>query len=172
MEQCFNFLHPQGYCGIIITRGIYTDLGTKQLREMLFSQANLTGLFCFENRQIIFEGVDSRLQFVILTFDKNKQTLSFTVEFMRHDVEELQLFPHQYSSVISVDLIGKLSPDYLSVIEFKQDIDIPIAEKMSRFPLLGETLPDTGNLKLTQELQMTNDSHLFKTEPAKGRLPL
>ncbi|CCI01054.1 MAG: hypothetical protein O9324_01260 [Microcystis sp. LE19-84.1B] len=43
---------------------------------------------------------------------------------------------------------------------------------MSRFPLLGETLPDTGNLKLTQELQMTNDSHLFKTEPAKGRLPL
>jgi hypothetical protein len=43
---------------------------------------------------------------------------------------------------------------------------------MSRFPLLGETLPDTGNLKLTQELQMNNDSHLFKTEPAKGRLPL
>ncbi len=172
MEQCFNLLHPQGYCGIIITRGIYTDLGTKQLREMLFSQANMTGLFCLENRQTIFEGVDSRLRFVILTFEKNKQTLSFTVEFMRHDVEELQRFPHQYSSVISVDLIGKLSPDYREVIEFKQDIDIPIAEKMSRFPPRGETIPDTGNLKLTSEFQMTNDSHLFKTEPAKGRLPL
>lgn len=91
---------------------------------------------------------------------------------MRHIFEKLQRFFHQDSWVISVDLIGKLSPDSLSVIEFKQDIDIPIAEKMSRFPLLGETLPDTGNLKLTQELQMTNDSHLFKTEPAKGRLPL
>lgn len=109
---------------------------------------------------------------MILTFEKNKQTLSFTVEFMRHDIEKLQRFPHQYSWVISVDLIGKLSPDYLSVIEFKQDIDIPIAEQISRFPLLGETLPDTGNLKLNQELQMTNDSHLLKTESAKGRLPL
>jgi hypothetical protein len=91
---------------------------------------------------------------------------------MRHDVEELQRFPHKDSLVISVDLIRKLSPDSLSVMEFKQDIDIQIAEKMSRFPLLGETLPDTWNLKLTREFDMTNDSYLFKTEPAKGRLPL
>ena len=172
VEQCFNLLHPQGECGIVIPSGIYTDLGTKQLREMLFSQTNLTGLFCFENRKTIFEGVDSRFKFVILTFEKNKQTLSFPVEFMRHDVEELQRFPHKDSLVISVDLIRKLSPDSLSVMEFKQDIDIHIAEKMSRFPLLGETLPDTWNLKLTREFDMTNDSYLFKTEPAKGRLPL
>jgi hypothetical protein len=91
---------------------------------------------------------------------------------MRHDVEELQRFPHKDSLVISVDLIRKLSPDSLSVMEFKQDIDIQIAEKMSRFPLLGETLPDTWNLKLTREFHMTDDSYLFKTEPAKGRLPL
>ncbi len=172
VEQCFNLLHPRGECGIVIPSGIYTDLGTKQLREMLFSQTNVTGLFCFENRKTIFEGVDSRFKFVILTFEKNKQTLSFPVEFMRHDVEELQRFPHKDSLVISVDLIRKLSPDSLSVMEFKQDIDIHIAEKMSRFPLLGETLPDTWNLKLTSEFHMTNDSYLFKTEPAEGRLPL
>lgn len=172
VEQCFNLLHPRGECGIVIPSGIYTDLGTKQLREMLFSQTNVTGLFCFENRKTIFEGVDSRFKFVIITFEKNKQTLSFPVEFMRHDVEELQRFPHKDSLVISVDLIRKLSPDSLSVMEFKQDIDIHIAEKMSRFPLLGETLPDTWNLKLTSEFHMTNDSYLFKTEPAEGRLPL
>ncbi|NCR14930.1 MAG: ATP-binding protein [Microcystis aeruginosa SX13-11] len=172
VEQCFNLLHPQGECGMVIPSGIYTDLGSKKLREMLFSQTKVTGLFCFENRKTIFEGVDSRFKFVILSFEKNKQTLSFPVEFMRHDVEELQRFPHKDSLVISVDLIRKLSPDSLSVMEFKQDIDIQIAEKMSRFPLLGETLPDTWNLKLTREFHMTDDSYLFKTEPAKGRLPL
>ncbi|MFM7714200.1 MAG: Eco57I restriction-modification methylase domain-containing protein, partial [Microcystis sp.] len=114
VEQCFNLLHPQGECGIVVPSGIYTDLGTKQLREMLFSQTNVTGLFCFENRKTIFEGVDSRFKFVILTFEKNKQTISFPVEFMRHDVEELQRFPHKDSLVISVDLIRKLSPDSLS----------------------------------------------------------
>lgn len=172
VEQCFNLLHPQGECGMVIPSGIYTDLGTKQLREMLFSQTKVTGLFCFENRKEIFDNVHRSFKFVILSFEKNKQTLSFPVEFMRHDVEELQRFPHKDSLVISVDLIRKLSPDSLSVMEFKQDIDIQIAEKMSRFPLLGETLPDTWNLKLTSEFHMTNDSHLFKTEPAKGRLPL
>ncbi|WP_419546794.1 Eco57I restriction-modification methylase domain-containing protein [Microcystis sp.] len=172
VEQCFNLLHPRGECGIVIPSGIYTDLGTKQLREMLFSQTNVTGLFCFENRKTIFEGVDSRFKFVILTFEKNKQTLSFPVEFMRHDVEELQRFPHKDSLVISVDLIRKLSPDSLSVMEFKQDIDIHIAEKMSHFPLLGETLPDTWNLKLTQELHMTNDSYLFKQVPTHNCVPL
>jgi type I restriction-modification system DNA methylase subunit len=172
VEQCFNLLHPQGECGMVIPSGIYTDLGTKQLREMLFSQTNVTGLFCFENRKTIFENVHRSFKIAILTFEKNKQTLSFPVEFMRHDVEELQRFPHKDSLVISVDLIRKLSPDSLSVMEFKQDIDIQIAEKMSRFPLLGETLPDTWNLKLTSEFHMTNDSYLFKTEPAKGRLPL
>ncbi len=171
-EQCFNLLHPQGECGIVVPSGIYTDLGTKQLREMLFSQTNVTGLFCFENRKEIFENVHRSFKFAILTFEKNKQTLSFPVEFMRHDVEELQRFPHKDSLVISVDLIRKLSPDSLSVMEFKQDIDIHIAEKMSRFPLLGETLPDTWNLKLTSEFNMTTDSYLFKTEPAEGRLPL
>ncbi len=172
VEQCFNLLHPQGECGIVVPSGIYTDLGTKQLREMLFSQTNVTGLFCFENRKTIFEGVDSRFKFVILTFEKNKQTLSFPVEFMRHDVEELQRFPHKDSLVISVDLIRKLSPDSLSVMEFKQDIDIHIAEKMSRFPLLGETLPDTWNLKLTREFDMTNDSYLFKQVPTHNCVPL
>jgi hypothetical protein len=172
VEQCFNLLHPQGECGIVIPSGIYTDLGTKQLREMLFSQTNVTGLFCFENRKTIFEGVDSRFKFVILSFEKNNQTLSFPVEFMRHDVEELQRFPHKDSLVISVDLIRKLSPDSLSVMEFKQDIDIHIAEKMSRFPLLGETLPDTWNLKLTREFDMTNDSYLFKQVPTHNCVPL
>jgi hypothetical protein len=90
-EQCFNLLHPQGECGMVIPSGIYTDLGTKQLREMLFSQTKVTGLFCFENRKTIFEGVDSRFKFVILTFEKNKQTLSFPVEFMNYNVFPIKI---------------------------------------------------------------------------------
>ncbi len=44
-EQCFNLLRPGGECGIVIPSGIYTDLGTKQLREMLFGQTRISGLF-------------------------------------------------------------------------------------------------------------------------------
>ncbi|MBE9089337.1 ATP-binding protein [Microcystis aeruginosa LEGE 11464] len=179
VEQCFNLLHPQGYCGIIIPSGIYTDLGTKQLREMLFSHCQLGTLFGLSNERFIFEGVDHRFKFCLFDFAKGKNTEVFNAVFRINPREaisknELEIFLYNKDEQVQIytNLIRKLSPDSLSVMEFKQDIDIHIAEKMSRFPLLGETLPDTWNLKLTSEFHMTNDSHLFKTEPAEGRLPL
>ena len=57
-------------------------------------------------------------------------------------------------------------------MEFKKEIDVKIAEKMLKYPLLGEEIPDKWNVKLATEFHMTNDSYLFKTEPGPGRLPL
>lgn len=172
VEQCFNLLRRGGECGIVIPSGIYTDLGTKQLREMLFSQTQVTGLFCLENRKNIFEGVHKSFKFVVLTFEKDGITTEFPSAFMRLDVDELQRFPSADSLQINVELVRKLSPDSLSVMEFKNEGDIRIAEKMLQFPLLGEQIEGKWNLRLTAEFHMTNDSHLFKQEPGKGRLPL
>jgi hypothetical protein len=160
VEQCVNLLSEHGECGLVIPSGIYTDLGTKQLREMLFSQTNITGLFCFENRKAIFEGVDSRFKFVVLTFENGKQTLSFPARFMRHDVGELNNFPDDDCMNISVDLIKQLSPDSLSVMEFKTDLDIHIAEKMSQFPLLGNW-KNGEPLEFSREFMSSEDHHIF-----------
>ena len=172
LEQCFNLLRPSGECGILIPSGIYTDLGTKQLREMLFSQTSVTGLFCFENRKIIFEEVHRSFKFVVLTFAKGGNTADFPSAFMRHDVQELERFPSQESLQISIDMVRKLSPDSLSVMEFKNEVDVRIAQKMLKFPLLGEKIEGKWNLRLTREFDMTNDSKLFKQQPGQGRFPL
>ncbi|MEO8392250.1 MAG: hypothetical protein ABI700_04580 [Chloroflexota bacterium] len=68
LEQCYNLLRPTRQCGIVIPSGIYTDLGAKQLRELLFEATQITGLFGFENRREIFEGVHRSFKFVALTF--------------------------------------------------------------------------------------------------------
>ena len=70
VERSFHLLRAGGHCGIVIPSGIYTDLGAKGLRDLLFGQTQIEGLFCFENRKTIFEGVDSRFKFVVLTFEK------------------------------------------------------------------------------------------------------
>ncbi len=171
-EQCFNLLRPGGQCGIVIPSGIYTDLGAKQLRTMLFEQAEVTGLFCIENRKEVFENVHRSFKFVVLTFAKGGSTKAFPAAFMRHDVSELDRFPDQGSIDISVDLVKRLSPDSLSVMEFKNDIDVRICEKALRFPLLGEEVEKAWQLSLYREFDMTNHSHLFKPSPGKGRLPL
>ncbi|MCC5629548.1 ATP-binding protein [Nostoc sphaeroides CHAB 2801] len=171
-EQCFNLLRSGGECGIVIPSGIYTDLGTKQLREMLFSQTKVTGLFCLENRKEVFEGVHRSFKFVVLTFLKGSTTTEFPSAFMRHDVQELQRFPSDDSLHINVDMVRQLSPDSLSVMEFKNQVDIRIAEKMLKFPLLGEKIQGKWNLILCNEFHMTNDSHLFYQDYKPGRLPL
>ena len=172
LERCYHLLRKGGECGIVIPSGIYTDLGTKQLREMLFSETEVTGLFCFENKKGIFEGVHKSFKFVVLSFEKGGKTQAFPTRFMRHEVKELQDFPNSDDIELDVDLIRRLSPDSLSIMEFKQAIDVEIAEKMARFPLLDEQIEGKWNLKLNREFDMTNKSYLFKTEPAAGRLPL
>ncbi|HAD04159.1 MAG: hypothetical protein A2091_05810 [Desulfuromonadales bacterium GWD2_61_12] len=77
-EQCFNLLRPSGECGIVIPSGIYTDLGTKQLREMLFAETEVTGLFCFENRKEIY---------ILTTFPLVKDPVKIAAQNAYRDVE-------------------------------------------------------------------------------------
>ncbi len=204
VERSFHLLRPGGHCGIVIPSGVYTDLGAKGLRDLLFEQTQIEGVFCFENRKEIFEGVHRSFKFVVLTFEKAAKirlqtigeanasappddllagltvetsggttgTTRFPAAFMRHDVEELVRFPEEGALWLDVELIKRLSPDSHSVMEFKGEADVLIAQKMLQFPLLGERMEGTWNLSLTREFDMTNDSYLFKTEPVEGRLPL
>jgi hypothetical protein len=172
-EQSINLLREGGECGIVIPSGIYTDLGAKGLRDLLFDHNTVTGLFCFENRKEIFEGVHRSFKFVVLTLEKGGVTKQFPAAFMRHEVSDLFGFPEDKSGLpLSIELIRRLSPDSHSVMEFKSELDIHIAENMLQFPLLGEEIEGGWNLRLTREFDMTNDSHLFKTEAVEGRLPL
>jgi hypothetical protein len=179
LEQCFNLLHTNGRCGIIVPAGFYTDLGTKQLREMIFFQSRLDTLLGFSNERFIFEGVHHSVKFCLLTFEKGGVTNSFRAAFRINPREaispkQLDAFLNNKSEQvqISVQLVRRLSPDSLSVMEFRSERDITIANKMFQFPSLGEKINGKWNLRLTREFDMTNDSALFKQQPDKGRLPL
>ena len=162
-EQCFNLLRDGGYCGIVIPSGIYTDLGAKQLREMLFSQTKVTSLFCFENRKAIFEGVDSRFKFVVLSFEKGGRTDVFPAAFMRHDVEELDRFPTEGSIGINIDTTRKLSPISLSIPEFKSSMDVAITTKNLDIPFLKDSEKGWELDLYGEELNMTRSASYFKT---------
>jgi hypothetical protein len=165
-------LKKEGLAGLVVPSGIHTDLGTMQIRKMLFDDCLLTGLFGFENRKGIFEDVHRSYKFDILTFAKTGKTNTFPAVFMRHDVEELEVFPNKEGLEMSVDLIRRISPNSLSVPEFKKEIEVRIAEKMLKFPKMGDEIDGKPFLKLQQEINMTSDSNLFKTTPGPGYLPL
>src|ERR1019366_8578358 len=107
-----------------------------------------------------------------LTFEKGGQTETFPAAFMRHDATELERFPKYGALPLEVELIRQLAPDSISIMEFKNTTDVRIAQKMQKFPLLGENIKNTWNLVLGNEFHMTNDSSLFRTTQDDGCLPL
>ena len=160
LEQSFNLLRKGGYCGIVIPASIYTDIGSKQLRELLFDSSKITGLFCFENRREIFEGVHRHFKFVVLSFEKGGKTKSFPSVFMRHDVSELANFP-QYGAVnINVDVVKKLSPDAYSLFEFKSESEANILQKIFAFPPLN-AWRDKAGLEFSREFNAADDDFRF-----------
>ncbi|HQF54374.1 MAG TPA: ATP-binding protein [Fibrobacteria bacterium] len=180
VEQCHTLLRDDGLCGMVIPSGIYTDLGTKALRELLFSKARIDALFGLSNEKFLFEEVHHAFKFCILSFQKGETTERFDASFRINPreavgAEHLESFLHDPTVrlPVSVPLVRKLSPDSLSVMEFKSDVDVAIAEKMLRFPQLGEDVPGTWKLKLGNEFHMTSDAKgLFEEIRVKGYLPL
>ena len=179
LEQCHNLLREGGRCGIIIPSGVYTDLGTKQLREMLFSASEVDTLFGLSNEKFIFEAVHHAFKFCILSFAKGGRSREFRAAFRINPREavaadRLEDFLHTPTEhlQVSVDLVRRLAPDSLSVMEFRNPIDVQIAEKMAVFPRLGDVIEGKSGILLGNEFHMTGDSRLFKTEVGKDRLPL
>ncbi|MBK8038481.1 MAG: Eco57I restriction-modification methylase domain-containing protein [Verrucomicrobiaceae bacterium] len=171
-EQTRHLLRQDGYCGIVIPSGIYTDLGATQLRRMLFESTRITGLFCFENRRKIFEGVDSRFKFVVLSYENSGHTDRFPARFMRHDVGELASFPGEGALSMEIDLVKKLAPDSLSLPEFGSATDVVVAKKLMRFPLLGDNAELPWSVSFRREFHMTDDIGLFETKEPPSSIPL
>ena len=179
LERCFQLLGPQGRCGILLPTSFYYDLGAKGLREMLFSQAKVDALFGLSNEKFLFEGVHHSFRLCILAFKKGMPTESFEAAFRINPREaigakHLESFLADRSEHIplSWELVRRLSPDSYSIIEFKTAMDAQIAEKLAKFPLLGEVKMDMRRLALANEFHMTNDSYLFSTSAGTEKRPL
>lgn len=153
----------------MVPTGIYTDLGTKQLREMLLTEGQIQYMFNFSNERFFFNDVDHRFQFTLLGVQRGEQSDGFWATFRFNprvavEPDGLPAFLADESNLIYVrrDSLALFSPDSLSVMEFQTPTDYQIAEKIyNDWPLIGQTVADLWNPELAQEFHMANDSHLF-----------
>lgn len=179
VEQAHNLLRDGGRCGIVTPGGIYADLGAKRIREMLFFEGKVDSLFGLSNERYIFEGVEHRQTFCVLVFEKHGSTESFRAAFRINPREAISrdklddfLNSGKTHLLVSTDLVRRLSPDSLSVMEFKSEADVRIAEKMVRFPLIGELVPGKWGVRLASEFHMTGDSDLYQVKRSSGMTAL
>ena len=175
LERSFRLMKDGGRAGIILSSGIYNNKNAMALRQMLFDQCRLEDAFCLSNERKLFDDVDHRFKFGILTFGKGGTTDSFDAAFRLDPREaigkaELGSFLSDSSQhvEIPVSVVKRLSPDTLSIPEFKSRMDRDIASKAAAFPLLQDE--DGWAIKLTNGFH-SSKKDLFKTKSSKSRLP-
>ncbi len=161
-ERAHQLLKENGMAGFVIPSGIYTDLGAKGLRTMLFEHSRIKALYSFENRgHLIFPDVHASYKFVLLVFEKAGKTISFPCAFFLHSADELEKAVKN-PTILDVDFVKKSSPTSWSILEIKTAKDKEIIKKLLKFPSLGEKIDGTWNVSMQSGFHMTNDSSLFQ----------
>ncbi|MEI7672752.1 MAG: hypothetical protein WCK00_11635, partial [Deltaproteobacteria bacterium] len=162
LERFFHLLRNGGKMGIVVPSGLYTDQGCQPLRRLFFCHSRVDCLYGFENRwPTVFTAVDGRFKFILFCAEKGGETESFRCAFMQHDPQRLPVI-EENALILSPEKVRRYSPDSLTIMEFKSKQDADVTDKIfGKHPLLGDRLDDVWNVELSQEFNMSSDSHLF-----------
>ena len=162
LERFLHLLRNGGRMGIVVPSGLYTDQGCLPLRQLFFSHSRIDCLYGFENRwPTVFTAVHGCFKFILFCAEKGGETESFRCAFMEHDPQRLPII-EENALMSSPEKVRRYSPDSLTIMEFKSQQDADVTDKIyGKRPLLGDRLDDAWNVELSQEFNMSSDSHLF-----------
>ena len=161
-ERAYQLLKDGGIIGLVIPSGIYTDLGAKGVRTMLFDKCDLGSLYCFENRRPgLFPAVHSSYKPIVITFKKGGKTTRFPCAFYLHTQADLAK-AIETPTIMDVDFIKKANPVSWNIIEIKSRLDYEIVKKMLKYPHLLDEVTGSWSVDVSSGFHMTNDSSLFK----------
>jgi hypothetical protein len=173
LERSLGLLRTGGGLGMVLPSGLYTDLGSKELRELLLETCQMRYLLAFANERYIFPAVHHAFRFVLLTAERGGGTEALDALFrlnVRNAVAPEELAgllasPEAATLRLRVSDIRRFSPDSLSLMEFKSQREVDIANAIyGNHPLLGDEVPGMWNVRLTSEFHMTGDSRLFREQ--------
>lgn len=160
---------PAGRAGMIVPTGIATDSSTSAFFGNLVDEQRLSALIDFENREKLFEAVDSRMRFSILAVGPAKlaEFSFFLLNTGMRDDKERRV-------TLSPSLIAKFNPNTKTAPLFRARTDAELTAKFyDRAPILIEDRPDNPGgdknpwgITFQRMFDMASDSGHF--EDARG----
>lgn len=177
IEHTLQWLRPGGQAAVLMPGAFYSQDSSRGLRRMLLHEGALREVIGFSNEFKLFDHSPRSLKLCVLVFGKDAPSREFKVAF-RIDprraprAESLDTFLHDDSSRISLtlDLLGRLSPDSLAIPEFQDASDLAISEKLTRFPSLRANALSGELLRLRRGLRFELTAHVLHTAPDPRRL--
>lgn len=160
---------PDGSAGFIVPTGIATDDSTKAFFQHIVQDRQLASLYDFENREL-FPAVHKSYKFSLLTLAPAEQA-----DFAYYLVHPRELADKRRHFTMMAEDFVLINPNTGTCPLFRCGEDARLCRKLyRRTPVLmrEDAEENPWGIKFCRLLDMSNDSRLFLTEPAKDALPL
>lgn len=171
-------LTANGRAGLVLPSGIATDSFTQHLFNGI-ARSGLVSLYDFENREKLFEAVDSRMKFCLMTIGKTKET---KFQFFAGNPSHLTDNNRQFT--LSPADFELLNPNTRTCPVFRSNADAELTKKLYRSTSVlwreaetdeeGKVIRPEENpwsLQFQLMFMMNTDSHLFADAPASDSDP-
>ncbi|HEY9788298.1 MAG TPA: DNA methyltransferase [Candidatus Obscuribacterales bacterium] len=163
LELGHKIMRNGGLMTQIIPAGLYTDQGALKLRRLFLRHSRWLMLQGFENRFAFFD-IHRSFKFCTILIEKGGKTDEIDCVFLlKGDTTNAATFKYDVST------IAKFSPNWNALLEFDQDRDLHVMEKIwanskavaDRHRLFNSRKEESV-ISFRREIDMTNDSHLFR----------
>ena len=169
IEAAHALLGRGGCLGFLVPSGIYTDKGSRLLRDIFLRGSSWTHLYVFQNERYVFEHIHHSFKVSVIHVRKTGGTSTILVRFRLgpgnspevREVEE-DLSDASRSIALPVDRIAQFSPGSGAILELSSAQDLTALEKMYEGTVLfGDDSPDAWDIVHRQEFHMTHDAGFY-----------
>ena len=170
VERDFVSLRPHASMGVVLPSSLYTNSNCRTLRSSLMRGGRIRALIANQNERFAFP-IHHSMKIVLLLADRRLPADHISVLFavgknqdneMRalslRDLEAVLAAPTAHLFELSIELIRRLSPDTLALVEVHEAADVALLDHLCR---VGIPFGDAWEPQYCRELDMTNDSDLF-----------
>lgn len=174
-ELMRSLIGRTGRVGGIVPTGIATDATTQFFFRDIVESGSLASLLSFENEAFIFPAIHHATKFCLLTLAGSDATVpAAELVFFARGVSEV--YDNERRFTLAPDDFALLNPNTRTCPTFRSRRDSELTKAIyRRVPVLVREGDPDGNpwdVSLMRMFDVTNDSHLFHSEPGDGRVPL
>ncbi len=167
VERSLRLVKPGGLVGLLTPSGIYADRTAARFFQSVSTTGRVAGIYDFENRKIFFKDIHASFKFCALIVGGMERTFpETTCAFFLHDTDTIT--DPERAFTLSPDDFARVNPNTGTAPVFRTRRDADLTRRIyQRHRVLVDRSGDAERkvwpVRYVRMLDMTNDSHLFRT---------
>ncbi|MFC6613672.1 Eco57I restriction-modification methylase domain-containing protein [Halopenitus salinus] len=159
VERVFDLVKADGYIAQVLPGVIFNGSFSKDMRMKMLNESTITSLVGFENKGI-FDGIDDRYNFAVVTFKQDGYTENLKGIFEQHDLSILQNL-EQETAKIPREVLEEYSPEarIFPFVSSQQEVDV--LTKLLDHPSIQDDVEGTWRIHPHREIHSARDADRF-----------